>query len=144
MEHLKETAQYYPRVWLYARTGSGHHSVAEQQLDELREWAACNGYCVVGQSCECAKANSFWRPGLFAMLRAVRRGDVDTIATTRLSRLARKRSKLFRILSTLQLHDVNLITTETNLRYQLFLRGLDTVLITYSKRKEADRFCPTV
>lgn len=144
MERKKQDALFFPRVWLYARTGSGHHSVAEQQLVELREWATCNGYSIVGQGCECAQADSFWRPGLFAMLRAVRRGDVDTIATTRLSRLARKRSKLCRILSKLQLHDVNLITIETNLRYQLFLCGLDSVLITHSKRKEADRFCPTV
>ena len=144
MERNKQDSLFFPRVWLYARTGSRHRAVAEQQLAELREWATCNGYSIVGQSCECAQADSFWRPGLFAMLRAVRRGDVDTIATTRLSRLARKRSKLCRILSKLQLHDVNLITIETNLRYQLFLCGLDSVLITHSKIKEADRFCPTV
>lgn len=88
MDHTKATALHYPRVWLYARTGSGHRSVAERQLKELREWATCNGYCVVGQSCECAKANSFWHPGLFSMLRAVRRGNVDTVAVTRLSRFA--------------------------------------------------------
>ena len=73
MEYKKEDVLFFPRVWLYPRTGSEHRSVAEQQLKELREWATCNGYCVVGQSCECAKANSFWRPGLFSMLRAVRR-----------------------------------------------------------------------
>src|SRR5699024_5495278 len=97
MDRTKATALYCPRVWLYARTGSGHSSVAEHQLAELCDWAARSGYRVVGQSCECTKDNSFWRPGLFSMLRAVRRGDVDAVAVTRLSRFARKRRKLCKI-----------------------------------------------
>lgn len=103
MEHKKEDVLFFPRVWLYARTGSGHRSVAEHQLEELREWATCNGYSIVGQSCECAQADSFWRPGLFAMLRAVRRGDVDTIAITRLSRLSRRKRNLSKILAILHM-----------------------------------------
>lgn len=101
---------------------------AVQQLAELREWANCNGYCIVGQSCECTKDNSFWRPVLFSMLRAVRRGDVDAVAVTRLSRFARKRSKLCKILAELQASDVTLITTDVSLRYQLYLYGLDCVI----------------
>ena len=128
MERKKEDVLFFPRVWLYARTGSRHRSAAEQQLDELREWANCNGYCIVGQSCECTKDNSFWRPGLFSMLRAVRRGDVDAVAVTRLSRFARKRSKLCKILAELQASDVTLITTDVSLRYQLYLYGLDCVI----------------
>lgn len=93
MDHTKATALYYPRVWLYARTGSGNRSVAEHQLEELCDWAAHSGYRVVGQSCECTKDKSFWRPGLFSMLKAVRRGEVDAVAVTQLSRFARKRSK---------------------------------------------------
>ena len=128
MDRTKATALYCPRVWLYARTGSGHSSVAEHQLAELCDWAARSGYRVVGQSCECTKDNSFWRPGLFSMLRAVRRGDVDAVAVTRLSRFARKRSKLCKILVELQASDVTLITTDVSLRYQLYLYGLDRVI----------------
>ncbi len=80
MEHKKEDVQFFPLVWLYARTGGGHCVVGKHQPDELREWAACNGYCAAGQSCECVQANSFWRFGLFSMLRAVCGGDVDTVA----------------------------------------------------------------
>ena len=129
MEYKKEDVLFFPRVWLYARTGSGHRSVAEQQLKELREWATCNGYCVVGQSCECAKANSFWRPGLFSMLRAVRRGDVDTVAVTRLSRFAVHNSKLCHILSVLQKNGVVIHTCNCQLKYDLYLHGLDRVLV---------------
>lgn len=128
MDHAKETALYYPRVWLYARTGSGHRSMAEHQLAELRDWVARSGYRVVGQSCECARTNAFWRPGLFAILKAVRRGEVDAVAITRISRLSRKRGPLCRILATMQLHNVVLVTTEVDLRYQLYLYGMDRVL----------------
>lgn len=130
MERKKQDALFFPRVWLYARTGSNHRSSAEQQLEELHEWADCNGYCVVGQSCECSRADSFWRPGLFAMLRAVRRGDVDTIAITRLSRLSRRKRKLSKILAILQLHDVTLVATEMKLRYQLYLYGLKGISVS--------------
>lgn len=128
MDHTKATALYYPQVWLYARTGSGNRSVAEHQLAELRDWAMRSGYRVVGQSCECTKDKSFWRPGLFSMLKAVRRGEVDAVAVTRLSRFARKRSKLCKILAELQANDVVLITTDVSLRYQLYLYGLDCVI----------------
>lgn len=135
MDHTKAPVLYYPRVWLYARTGSGHRSVAEHQLDELRDWAVRSGYRAVGQSCECARTNAFWRPGLFAMLKAVRRGEVDAVAITRLSRFARKRSKLCKILAELQANHVTLITTDVSLRYQLYLYGLDRVIANYPKER---------
>lgn len=37
MERKKQDALFFPRVWLYARTGSVHRSAVEQQLAELRE-----------------------------------------------------------------------------------------------------------
>lgn len=135
MDHTKATALYYPRVWLYARTGSGHRSVAEHQLAELRDWAARSGYRIVGQSCECARDNTFWRPGLFATLKAVRRGEVDAVVVTRLSRFARKRRKLCRILAELQANDVTLITTDVSLRYQLYLYGLERVIADCPKER---------
>lgn len=135
MERKKEDVLFFPRVWLYARTGGGHRSVAEQQLDELRDWAARSGYRVVGQSSECAKVNAFWRPGLFAMLKAVRRGEVDAVAVTKLSRFARKRSKLCKILAELQANHVTLITTDASLRYQLYLYGLDRVIADCPKER---------
>lgn len=135
MERKKEDVLFFPRVWLYVRTGGGHRSVAEHQLAELRDWAARSGYRVVGQSCECARTNAFWRPGLFAMLKAVRRGEVDAVAITRLSRFARKRSKLCKILAYLQANDVMLITTDVSLRYQLYFYGLDRVLANCPKER---------
>ena len=65
MEYKKEDVFFFPRVWLYARTGSGHRAVAEQQLAELREWATCNGYCVVGQAANVPGPIPFGAPVCF-------------------------------------------------------------------------------
>ena len=62
------------------------------------------------------------------MLKAVRQGEVDAVAVTKLSRFGRKRSKLCKILAELQANDVMLITTDVSLRYQLYLYGLDRVI----------------
>lgn len=70
------------------------------------------------------------------MLQAVRRGDVDTVAVTRLSRFARKKGKLSKILVKLQASDVTLITTDVSLRYQLHLYGLDQVIADCPKGRK--------
>lgn len=76
-------------------------------------------------------------------LHVVRRGEVDAVAVTWISSLGRTRKKLIKILATLQKHNVALITTEENLRYQLYLYGLDTVLVKHTMRKADERSCPT-
>ena len=72
---------------------------------------------------------------MFAMLKAVRRGEVDAVEVTRLSRFSRKRSKLCKILAELQANDVTLITTDVSLRYQLYLYGLDRVIADCPKER---------
>lgn len=136
-------ARSCPRVWLYAHTSSGEKSSLKRQLKELTDWAAQNDCEIVGSSCECAFPALFWRPGLRAMLRAVRREEVDMVVVTRLSRLGRKKQHLSNILSTLKKHNVGLITIEADLRYQLYLHGLDTRLAKPIERKAADHLCPT-
>lgn len=69
------------------------------------------------------------------MLKAVRQGEVDAVAVTKLSRFGRKRSKLCKILAELQANDVMLITTDVSLRYQLYLYGLDRVIAGCQKER---------
>lgn len=99
-------------MWLYARTSTKDHDAVDWQLSELADWAAQEGYRVVGRSCD------------FASPKVIRK-------------------KLIKILATLQKHNVALITTEENLRYQLYLYGLDTVLVKHTMRKADERSCPT-
>ena len=139
----KEKHLFFPRVWLYARTSTKDQDVVDWQLSELTDWAAQEGYRVVGRSYDFASPKVIWCSGLSAMLHVVRRGEVDAVAVTWISSLGRTRKKLIKILATLQKHNVALITTEENLRYQLYLYGLDTVLVKHTMRKADERSCPT-
>lgn len=47
-----------------------------------------------------------------------------------LSRFSRRKRKLSKIFALLQLHDVTLIATEMNLRYQLYLYGLKGISVS--------------
>lgn len=139
----KEKHLFFPRVWLYARTSTKDHDAVDWQLSELADWAAQEGYRGVGRSYDFASPKVIWCSGLSAMLHVVRRGEVDAVAVTWISSLGRTRKKLIKILATLQKHNVALITTEENLRYQLYLYGLDTVLVKHTMRKADERSCPT-
>ena len=139
----KEKHLFFPRVWLYARTSTKDHDAVDWQLSELADWAAQEGYRGVGMSYDFASPKVIWCSGLSAMLHVVRRGEVDAVAVTWISSLGRTRKKLIKILATLQKHNVALITTEENLRYQLYLYGLDTVLVKHTMRKADERSCPT-
>ena len=126
-----------------ARTSTKDHDAVDWQLSELADWAAQEGYRGVGRSYDFASPKVIWCSGLSAMLHVVRRGEVDAVAVTWISSLGRTRKKLIKILATLQKHNVALITTEENLRYQLYLYGLDTVLVKHTMRKADERSCPT-
>ena len=74
----------------------------------------------------------FWRPGLFAMLTAVQQGRVNAVMVQSLDRLSHDLTTLYRILRFLQNHGAVLITTETNLQYELYLTGLESRLLKKS------------
>ena len=74
----------------------------------------------------------FWRPALFAMLTAVQQGRVNAVMVQSLDRLSHDLTTLYRILRFLQNHDAVLITTKTNLQYELYLTGLESRLLKKS------------
>ena len=71
----------------------------------------------------------FWRPALFAMLTAVQQGRVNAVMVQSLDRLSHDITTLYRILRFLQNHGAILITTKTNLQYELYLTGLENRLL---------------
>lgn len=123
------------RVWIYARTADARTGVLESQLSELCWEAERRGYHMAGNSAERCGAGALNRPALFAMLEAVRRGQVDAVMVTRLSRFSYHRLPVYLILSFLQEHGVALITTEYDLRYILYVRGLETPLLSLAQRE---------
>ena len=123
----KENTLYHPRAWLYAR-GDSTSPALQDRLDELGQAARMQGYEIVGQSSDARHRINLCRPGRDLLLREVRKGKVDDIFITRLSQLSRKVCRLRRILRLLHRKRVRLHTTESDLRYDLYLHGLDSIL----------------
>ena len=123
----KERTLFYPRAWVYVRSRD-RHRLAEQKLEALRE-AQQQGLEVVGTSEDLCGRHSLWRPGLFALIRAVHARRIDVVVVPRLSQLAVHRQWLGWLLRIFQKHDVTVTTTESDLRYDLYRHGLDGVLL---------------
>ena len=123
----KDRALFYPRAWVYVRSRD-RHRLAEQKLNSLQA-AQQQGLEIVGTSEDRCGRHSIWRPGLFAMLQAVRARLVDVVVVPRLSRLAVHRQWLGWMLWMFHKHGVTVVTIECELRYDLYRHGLDGVLL---------------
>ena len=110
------------KVWAYARSAVPNLTALENQLEEVMREADKRGYILVNASMELKRGTEFWRPALFAMLKAVRQ-----------ARLSHDTATLYRILRFLQNHGAVLITTKTSLKYELYLTGLENRLLAHTK-----------
>ena len=127
MHQEKERVLFYPRAWVYARWRD-RHRLAEQKLETLQD-AQRQGLEVIGTSEDLCGRRCIWRPGLFALIRAVSSRRIDVVFVPRLSQLAVHRQWLGWLLRMFQKHDVTVTTTESELRYDLYRHGLDGVLL---------------
>ena len=92
------------------------------------------GYIIVNSCMEQKYGTEFWRPDLFAMLNAVHEGRVNAVMVQRLDSLSHDITILYRILRFLQNYSAVLITTETNLQYELYLTGLESRILARTAR----------
>ena len=113
------------RIWAFARSAAPNLPALEEQLADVMREADRRGYIIVNSCMEQKYGTEFWRPALFAMLTAVQQGRVNAIMVQSLDRLSHDITTLYRILRFLQNYGAVLITTETNLQYELYLTGLD-------------------
>lgn len=104
------------KVWAYARSAVPNLTALENQLEEVMREADKRGYILVNTSMELKRGTAFWRPALFAMLKAVRQGRVNAVMVQSLDRLSHDTATLYRILRFLQNHGAALITTKTSLK----------------------------
>ncbi|RME27379.1 MAG: recombinase family protein [Deltaproteobacteria bacterium] len=106
-------AALYTRV--STRAQADKHGTAYQR-EALERMAEARGWTVVG-----VFADEGWsgrredRPGLAAMMKAVRRGEVDVVATWRWDRLARSLSHLVALLQELRSRNVALASHQEGL-----------------------------
>ena len=99
------------------------------------------GYIIVNSCMEQKYGTEFWRPDLFAMLTAVQQGRVNAVMVQSLDRLSHDLTMLYRILRFLQNHGAVLITTKTNLQYELYLTGLESRLLRRPKKRKPVWVC---
>ena len=112
-------------VWLYSRSSDKHPSVLFQQMRNLLDVANRQKYTVEGTSQDMGTGRSMARMGLKQMMRAVKGGLAQAVLVQNLTRLSHDPAILIQILEFLQDHDAVLITTESDLQYELYLKGLE-------------------
>ena len=119
------------KVWAFARSAAPNLPALEDQLADVMREADRRGY--INSCMEQKYGTEFWRPALFAMLTAVQQGRVNVVMVQSLDRLSHDLTTLYRILRFLQNHGAVLITTKTNLRYELYLTGLENRLLAHTR-----------
>ena len=115
------------KVWAFARSAAPNLPALEDQLADVMREADRRGYIIVNSCMEQKYGTEFWRPALFAMLTAVQQGRVNAVMVQ-----SHDLTTLYRILRFLQNHGAVLITTKTNLQYELYLTGLESRLLKKS------------
>ena len=122
------------KVWAFARSAAPNLPALEEQLADVMREADQRGYIIVNSCMEQKCGTEFWRPGLFAMLTAVQQGRVNAVMVQSLDRLSHDITILYRILRFLQNYGAVLITTKTNLQYELYLTGLENRILARTAR----------
>ena len=122
-------------MWLYSRSSDKKILALMQQMHELLEEAQRRSYTVVGTSQDMGTGRSMARMGLQQMMRSVKEGHVRAVLVRDLTRLSHDPAVLIQILEFLQDHDTVLITTDSDLRYELYLKGLENRFFQRAARK---------
>lgn len=122
-------------VWLYSRSSDPHPRVLFEQTKKLLREAQNRGYSVVGVSQDMGSGRSFGRVGLQKALQAVRDGSARAMLVQDSDRLSFQIPVLKKALECLQDYDAVLITTESDLRYELCRKGLEEYFYRRTARK---------
>ena len=100
-------------------------------LDEAERRA----YTVAGTSQDMGSGKSMARMGLKQMMRAVKDGLAQAVLVQNLTRLSHDPAILMKILEFLQDHNAVLITTESDLQYELYIKGLEKHFLRRAAQK---------
>mgnify|MGYP000376380779 CR=1 FL=1 len=128
------------KVWAFARSAAPNLPALEEQLADVMREADRRGYIIVNSCMEQKYGTEFWRRPV-RHAHAVQQGRVNAIMVQSLDRLSHDITTLYRILRFLQNYAAVLITTETNLRYELFLTGLENRLLSRPKKRKPVWVC---
>jgi len=114
---MQPTTEKANRTAIYARV-STRDQHAENQTDDLKNYAHARGWTVVGEFVdEGVSGAQRDRPGLDAMMKLVRQRKVDTVLVWKYDRFARSMSHLLHALEEFRSVGVNFVS---------FTEGIDT------------------
>ncbi len=126
------------KVWVYSRSSDPHPRTLFEKTKELLREAQNRGYSVVGVSQDMGTGRSTARMGLKQMMQAVQGGFVRAVLVRDLTRLSHDPAILIQILEFLQDHNAVLITTESDLRYELYVKGLENHFFQRAAQRGSD------
>ena len=139
MNEKTEPEKEYPYIdrpmWLYSRSSDKKISALMQQMHELLKEAQRRSYTVVGTSQDMGTGKGMSLMGLHKWMRSVKGGNFRAVFVRDLTRLSHDPAILIQILEFLQDHDTVLITTESDLQYELYLKGLENRFFQRAARK---------
>lgn len=122
-------------MWLYSRSSDKHLKVLFQQMQNLLGEADRRAYSVAGTSQDMGSGKSMARMGLKQMMRAVKGGLAQAVLVQDITLLSHDPAILMKILEFLQDHNTVLITTESDLRYELYIKGLEQHFLRRAAQK---------
>lgn len=128
MEQQNGINKHDLKLWAYARSSSPKPGVLIRQMQGLLADAERSHWTVVGTSQDMSTGKTLARMGLRGAQSAVRQGIANGILVEDIGRLSHEYSTALHVLEFLQDHGAVLICTQTDVRYELYIKGLSQAL----------------
>ena len=123
------------RLWAYARSSSSHPEVLIQQMKGLLAEAEQNGWQIVGTSQDMSTGHTLARMGLREAQRAIRQQQANALLVEDVGKISHDYCTALHVLEFLQDRGAFLICTQTDIGYELHIKGLSQVLYQRAARK---------
>ena len=123
------------RLWVYARSSSPHPEVLIRQMQRLLTEAKQNGWRIVGASQDMSAGHTLTRMGLREAQRAIRQQQANALLVEDVGKISHDYHTALRILEFLQDHGAILLCTQSDVRYELHIKGLSQALSQRAVRK---------
>ena len=123
------------RLWAYARSSSPHPEVLIRQMQGLLTEAKQKGWRIVGASQDMSTGRTLARMGLLEAQRAIRQQQANALLVEDVGKISHDYHTALRILEFLQDHGAVLLCTQSDVRYELRIKGLSRALSQRAARK---------
>lgn len=128
MKQRNGTNKHDLKLWAYAQSSSPRPGMLIRQMQGLLADVERNHWTVVGTSQDMSTGRTLARMGLREAQSAVRQGIANGILVEDIGRLNHEYSTALRVLEFLQDYGAVLICTQTDVRYELYVKGLSQPL----------------